>query len=66
VLAQNLLVTSAEGGNIIGFNNITANTVAFQSGGAIAGGFFAIYNNPGSTKWIVENRSAGANTVTTS
>jgi Bacteriophage lambda head decoration protein D len=64
--AQNLLVTSNEGGNLIEFNSATGNTVAFQTGGAIIGGNFAVYTNPAGTKWIVENRSAGANTVTSS
>ncbi len=63
--AQNLLVTSAEGSNIIGFNSLTASTVAFQTGSAIIGGQFIVYSNPAGTKWIVETASAGANTVTT-
>lgn len=64
--AQNVLVSSSEGSNMIGFNNLTASTVAFQSGGATIGGMFIVYSNPAATKWIVETASAGANTVTTS
>ncbi len=65
VTNQNLLVTSAEGSNMIAFNTITGSTVSFQTGSAIAGGMFQIYSNAAGTKWIVETGSAGANTVTT-
>lgn len=63
--AQNMLVTSAEGSNMIAFNSLTASTVSFQTGGAIIGGVFIIYSNPAGTKWLVGTDSAGANTVTT-
>jgi hypothetical protein len=62
--AQNLLVTSFEGGNIVALNNLVANTVSFQTGAQIIGGSFRIYSNPAGTKWLVENLSAGTNTVT--
>ncbi len=64
VTNQNFLITSAEGGNIIWLNNLAQNTLAFQTGSQIAGGFLVFYTNPGSTKWIVENRSAGASAST--
>lgn len=63
--AANLIVTSAEGLNIVGFNNATASTISYQTGGALIGGGFRIYSNPAGTKWIVEGTGAGANTVTT-
>jgi hypothetical protein len=65
VADQNVLVTSSEGGNIVGFNNAVASTVSFQTGGARIGGTFKIYSNPAGTKWFVQTDSAGANTVTT-
>lgn len=61
---QNLLVTSNEGTNIVAFNNASASTVSFQTGGARIGGAFQIVSNPAGTKWYVFNESAGANTVT--
>lgn len=61
---QNLTVTSAEGANMIALNSLVANSVAFSSGGAKVGGTFVVYSNVAGTKWIVETRSAGANTVT--
>ena len=63
---QNLLVTSSEGANLVAFNNAVANTVAIQTGGSRLGGGFHVYTNPAGTKWIVENASAGTNTVTVS
>lgn len=61
---QSVTVTSAEGTNVVAFNNASATSVAFSSGGAKIGGMVYVYANPGATKWIVENHSAGANTVT--
>ena len=61
---QSVTVASAEGANMIAFNNAVANSVAFSTGGARIGGMVVVYTNPAGTKWIVENRSAGANTVT--
>jgi hypothetical protein len=63
---QNVLVTSNEGGNIVAFNNASANTLAFQTGGARIGGNLTFYTNAAATKWIIENNSAGANTITVS
>ncbi len=62
--AQNLIVASAEGANVVALNNAVANSVAFQTGAAIIGGSFRVYANAAATKWIVETASAGANTVT--
>lgn len=62
--AQNLIVASAEGANMEALNNLVANSVAFQSGGAIIGGEFQIVSNIAGTKWLVRTLSSGANTVT--
>jgi len=61
---QNMIVASSEGANMIALNNASANSVAFQTGSAKIGGSFHIYSNSAGTKWIVENSSAGANTIT--
>lgn len=61
---QNVTVASNEGDNMIAFNDVSADSVAFSTGGELIGGMMVVYTNPGATKWIVENRSAGANTVT--
>ena len=61
---QNVTVTSGEGDNMVAFNDASADSVAFSTSGEKIGGVFVVYSNPGATKWIVENRSAGANTVT--
>jgi hypothetical protein len=57
-------VISNEGANMVAFNNASANSVAFSTGGQIIGGGFQIWSNPAGTKWIVVNDSAGTNTVT--
>jgi hypothetical protein len=62
VTNQNLIVASSEGTNMVTFNNISANSVAYQTGGSIAGGSFRIYSNPAGTKWFVEQ--IGSNTLT--
>lgn len=61
---QNILVASNEGDNMVAFNDASADSVAFSTSGEKIGGVFRVYSNPGATKWIVENLSAGANTVT--
>lgn len=66
VVAQNLAVTSNEGGNIIALNNASANTLTFSTGGQQIGALAKVYSNPAGTKWIVENDSAGAATITVS
>lgn len=60
--AQNLIVASTEGANMVTFNNASANSVAFQTGGNIIGGSLNVYSNPAATKWIVE--PSGSNTLT--
>jgi hypothetical protein len=64
VAAQTLKIISNEGTNIVAFNNASATSIAFSTGGQIIGGGGAFYPNPGATKWIFENHSAGSNTVT--
>lgn len=61
---QTITVASSEGSNMVALNNASASSVAFSTGSGKIGGVFWVYTNPGATKWIVENHSAGANTVT--
>jgi hypothetical protein len=62
--AQTMKVISNEGGNIIALNNLTANSLAFSTGGQQIGGMVYVYSNPAGTKWIVENSSAGVAAIT--
>lgn len=62
--AQIMKVISAEGGNIVALNNLTANSVAFSTGGQQIGGAVQVYSNSAGTKWLVRNLSAGAATLT--
>lgn len=64
VANQTIKVVSAEGANIVAFNNAAATSVAFSTGGSIIGGGVKVYSNAAGTKWYVANESAGANTVT--
>lgn len=59
-----LKIISTEGSNIIALNNLTASSAAAATGSQKIGANFVIYSNPAATKWILENRSAGAVTVT--
>lgn len=61
---QTLVVSSNAGGDIIALNNASASSVAFQTGSGKIGGMFYVYSNPAANKWIVENASAGSNTIT--
>lgn len=61
---QTITVSSAEGTNIIALNNVSASSVAFSTGSQKIGGMVYIYTNPAGTKWIIENASAGTNTIT--
>lgn len=61
---QNMTVTSAEGTNIVALHNASASSVAFSTTSEKIGGAFLVRSNEQGTKWIVENRSAGANTIT--
>lgn len=60
----NMSIASAEGTNVVAFNNASASSVAFSTAGQKIGGAVLVYSNEQGTKWIVENRSAGANTIT--
>jgi hypothetical protein len=66
VVDQNMTVTSPTADNIVGMNELSADTAAFSTAGEKIGGLMevtAIY--VGATlKWIVRNLSAGANTIT--
>lgn len=61
---QTMKVISAEGSNVIALNNLTATSVAFSTSSQKIGGNVKVYSNPAGTKWIVENNSAGSNTIT--
>lgn len=61
---QTITVTSAEGNNMVAFNDVSASSVAFSTSGEKIGGMFVVFSNPAANKWIVQNVSAGANTVT--
>lgn len=61
---QNVTVTSNEGDNMVVFNDASADSVAFSTASQKIGGMVVVYTNPGASKWIVENRSAGTNTIT--
>ena len=60
----NVTIASNEGDNMVAFNDVSADSVAFSTGGSLIGGQVWVYTNPGATKWIVEDHSAGANTIT--
>lgn len=64
VAAQNLIVASFEGDNIVALNDDAADSVAFQTGSQIIGGGFVLYSNPAATRWYMQNTSAGSNTIT--
>jgi hypothetical protein len=64
MVAQVLKVISTEGSNIVALNNVSATSVAFQTGGQEIGAGLHIYSNPAGTKWVVENVSAGTATLT--
>ena len=61
---QTITVASAAGDDMVAFNDASADSVAFSTGGAKVGGLVVVYTNPAGTKWIVEDHSAGANTIT--
>jgi len=62
--AQNVTVASSAGDDMIAYNDASADSVAFSTGGSLIGGQVWVYSNPAGTKWIVEDHSAGANTIT--
>lgn len=61
---QTVTVASAAGNDMIAFNDASASSVAFSTSGQKIGGGVLVYANPGATKWLVEDISAGANTIT--
>jgi hypothetical protein len=59
-----LNVISAEGDNIVAEGNATADQVGFATSSEKIGGAFIVYSNRAGDAWVVENASAGNNTVT--
>jgi hypothetical protein len=66
MVAQNLVITSSEGGNIVALNNASANTLTLSTAGQQIGALIEVFSNPAGTKWIVENNSAGPVAITVS
>ena len=64
VADQTLTITSAAGNDIVAFNDASASSLSFGTSSAKVGGQLWLMANPAGTKWLVQNRSAGANTVT--
>ncbi len=64
ISANNLLITSAEGNNIVASNTVVANTVAFQTANTVIGGYLRMFTNAAGTKWYV--RVMCSNTITIS
>ncbi len=64
IAAQTIVITSAEGGNIVLDNNASGNTATIA--GRIGSGA-VVYSNPGGTKWLVANYGSqgGANQLIT-
>lgn len=62
-VGQVLKVISTEGTNMVTFNNASASSVAYSTGGSEIGGSFRVYSNPAATKWIVEQIGANVMTV---
>ena len=56
-------ISSAEGANIVAFNNASANSLAFSTGGAKIGGHLEFFSNADGTKWYVKVRSTNTITV---
>lgn len=61
---QTVTVTSAAGNDMEVFNDATASSVAFSTGGQKIGGEVQVFSTPDSLKWLVRNLSAGTNTIT--
>lgn len=64
VANQNVLVTSAEGSNVVTFNNASASTVAFQTAGQLIGGKVHVWANMAGTKWYTDLPTKNAVTIT--
>lgn len=60
----NMQVSSAEGTNVVALHNASASSVAFSTANQKIGGAVVVYSNKAGDKWITENASAGANTIT--
>jgi hypothetical protein len=60
---QTLTVTAAVAGTVIAPNDITADSVAFATGGDKIGGVFLVRSNQAATKWIVEKPCSNAMTI---
>jgi hypothetical protein len=58
----NLTISSAEGENIVAFNNATADGIAFSTAGNKIGAGAIVYSNAAGDKWIYE--TIGAHTLT--
>lgn len=63
---SNMTVTSAEGDNMIAFNDAAADSVAFSTVGEKIGGYVEVCASyiSGTLKWVVANLSPGAHTIT--
>ncbi len=59
-----MTVQRAGADTIIGFNNASAVSAAFTTAGNLIGAMIMVYANPAATKWLVQDMSAGANTIT--
>lgn len=60
----NMGVVSAEGDNMIGMNDASADSATFSTSSQKIGAALNVYSNLAGDKWIIENVSAGANAVT--
>ena len=58
----NLTISSAEGENVVAFNNATADGISFVTAGNKIGAGAIVYSNAAGTKWIYE--TLGAHTLT--
>ena len=62
--AQNVLVTSTEGTNVVAPGNASASTIALQTGGDIIGGHLIFRANAAGTKWCMSKLCGNALTIT--
>lgn len=63
VADQTVTVASAAGDDIVAFNDASADSLAFSTGGQKIGGHLVLRTNAAGTKWYVDNLSPG-NTIT--
>lgn len=61
---QSVTIQSNAGNDMVTINDASASSVAFSTGSQRIGGCVWIYSNQAANKWIVENHSAGTNTIT--